>query len=214
VVERIAEARMMPANDEYVAVGTDPAVSTADSTAPPAAAGAASLEKVRDILFGQQMREVDRRFARLEERIAKEGRDLKLEIKQRLDAFEQFVKGETESLSDRLGQEQAERTEGDAKQARELADASRAFERRTTTLDEQQSKNQREVRQHLLDQHQRLSDDLRLKVDEVLAALAREAHELRHDKTDRQALASLLKEMAMRLTDEFKLPDDEASGNV
>ena len=36
--------------------------------------------------------------------------------------------------------------------------------------------------------------------------LARETKELRFEKTDRSALASLLTEMAMRLNDEFKLP--------
>jgi hypothetical protein len=207
---------MTPANDQVVAIGTDAAEPGVDANSLGSAAtgGAASLEKVRDILFGHQMREVDRRFARLEERIAKDTRDLKDEIRKRLDAFEQFVKGETESLANQARNEQSERAEGDAKQARELADATRAFERRTTMLDEQQAKNQREVRQQLLDQHQRLSDDLRQKVDEVLAALAREAHELRHDKTDRQALASLLKEMAMRLTDELRLPGDESRGHV
>jgi ketosteroid isomerase-like protein len=206
---------MTPAN-ESVAVGTEPADTITESAALSSAApgGAASLEKVRDILFGHQMREVDRRFARLEERIAKDSRDLKDEIKRRLDACEQFVKGETESLSGQLRTEQAERADSDAKQARELADTARAFERRTSTLDDQQSRNQREIRQQLLEQHQRLSDDLRQKVDEVLAALAREADELRHDKTDRQALAALLKEMAMRLTDEFRIPGDEGGGNV
>jgi hypothetical protein len=202
---------MTPANDQYIAVGTEAADSTTLSSA---TGGTASLEKVRDILFGNQMREVDRRFARLEERIAKDSRDLRDEIKRRLDAFEQFVKGETESLANQVRNEQVERADADAKQARELSETTRAFERRTATLDEQQSKNQREVRQQLLEQHQHLSDDLRQKVDEVLAALAREADELRHDKTDRQALASLLKEMAMRLTDEFKLPSDEGGGNV
>lgn len=207
---------MTPLKDPLVAVGTHVADDTAVSGVPDSAApgGAASLDKVRDILFGNQMRDVDRRFARLEERIAKDARDLKDEIRKRLDAFEQFVKGETESLSNQLRHEQTERTEGDAKQARELADATRAFERRTTTLDEQQSKNQREMRQQLLEQHQRVSDDLRQQVDEVLAALAREANELRHDKTDRQALAALLKEMAMRLTGEFQLPSAEGGGNV
>jgi DNA repair exonuclease SbcCD ATPase subunit len=204
----------MTPSDQSVAVGTEAADHTPESALNAATGGAASLDKVRDILFGHQMRDVDRRFARLEERMAKDARDLKDEIKRRLDAFEQFVKGETESLSSQVRNEQAERTEGDAKQARELADATRAFERRTTALDEQQSKNQREMRQQLLEQHQRLSDDLRQKVDELLAALAREAQELRHDKTDRQALASLLKEMAMRLTDEFQLPSGEGRGNV
>src|SRR5262245_36278718 len=39
-------------------------------------AGGASLDKVRDILFGVQMRDYERRFARLEERLLKDTSDL------------------------------------------------------------------------------------------------------------------------------------------
>jgi hypothetical protein len=175
--------------------------------------GAGNLEKVRDILFGNQMREVDRRFARLEERIIKETRDLKDDIKRRLDALEAYTIKETETLAGHIRQEQGDRVDANARLARDLADTAEAFERRSASLDEQRAKSQREIRQHILEQMQRLSEETRERIDEVLAALARETHELRHDKTDRMALASLLKEMAMRLTDEFRLPGDEDRGN-
>src|SRR5690349_16058116 len=58
-----------------------------DGAAPqPAADGTnpASLDKVRDILFGNQMRDVERRFARLEERLIKETADLKEDVRRRL----------------------------------------------------------------------------------------------------------------------------------
>ena len=177
------------------------------------AVGTGNLEKVRDILFGNQMREVDRRFLRLEERLLKETRDLKDDIKRRLDALEAHANRETETLAGQIRQEHGERIEGHARHARELADTAGAFERRTSAIDEQLAKGHRELRQQMLEQHQRLSDDIREKIDEVLAALARDAQELRNDKTDRLALASLFKEMAMRLTDEFKLPAAEGGGN-
>ena len=47
----------------------------------------------------------------------------------------------------------------------------------------------------------------------MLAALARETETLRADKTDRATLASLLTEMAMRLTDELRIPGAEDGGN-
>jgi DNA repair exonuclease SbcCD ATPase subunit len=206
---------MTSANDPFRAIGTD----TIDGVAEPLGAGSgdttgsANLEKVRDILFGNQMRDVERRFARLEERIAKDTRDLKDEIRNRLEAFELYVKQEAEALAEQARNEQTERSENDARLARDLADNTRAFERRAASLDELLSKHQRDVRQQMLEQHQRLTDDLRQKIDEVLAALAREAQELRDDKTDRRALASLLKEMAMRLTGEFRMPADEDRGN-
>jgi hypothetical protein len=171
--------------------------------------GTGNLEKVRDILFGHQMREVDRRFVRLEERLLKETRDLKDDIKRRLDALEAYANRESEALATQLRSEHAERVDAHTRLSRELADTAGAFERRTAALDEQLARGQREIRQLILEQQQRLGDDLRVKIDEVLAALDRESHELRHNKTDRAALAALLQEMAMRLTGEFTLPDEE-----
>ena len=203
---------MTAVNDPHTAA--DPAADTdADRVTATESPGTGNLEKVRDILFGNQMREVDRRFARLEERIIKETRDLKDDIKRRLDALEAHATKETETLAGDIRQERSDRVDGNARFARELADTAAAFERRSTSLDEQLAKGQREIRQQILEQQQRLSEDMRARIDDVLAALARETQELRNDKTDRTALASLLKEMAMRLTDEFRLPGAEDGGN-
>ena len=200
---------MITVNDQNTTLGSAPPDSSADPLAVADSPSAGNLEKVRDILFGNQMREVDRRFARLEERIVKETRDLKEDIKRRLDALETYATKETETLAGHIRQEQGDRVDANARLARELADAAGAFERRSANLDEQLAKGQREIRQHILEQEQRLSEDMRGRIDEVLAALARETHELRNDKTDRMALAALLKEMAMRLTNEFRLGDED-----
>jgi DNA anti-recombination protein RmuC len=203
---------MTAVNDQHTTLGTTPD-SDADRVTVVDSAGTGNLEKVRDILFGNQMREVDRRFARLEERIIKETRDLKEDIKRRLDALEAYTTKETETLAGHIRQEHNDRIDANARLTRELADTAGSFERRSAGLDEQLAKGQREIRQHILEQQQRLTEDMRGRIDKVLAALARETHELRNDKTDRMALASLLKEMAMRLTDEFRLPGDEDRGN-
>jgi hypothetical protein len=176
-------------------------------------AGGASLDKVRDILFGVQMRDYERRFARLEERLLKDTSDLKDEVKKRIDALDQYIRSETGSLGDRLKTEREERVEVAAEGMRELRESSRAHEKRSAQLDEQLSKSQRDLREQILDQHRRLSEEIRQKVDDVLASLAREAETLRADKTDRATLASLLTEMAMRLTDELRIPGAEDGGN-
>lgn len=199
---------MTAVNDQHVPLDTE-SPDAAARAAGDEPAGTGNLEKVRDILFGNQMREVDRRFLRLEERLLKETRDLKDDIKRRLDALEAYTNREADALAGQVRQEHAERVEAGAKLARELADTAGAFERRSAALDEQLAKGQRELRQALLEQQQRLSEEMRGQIDHVLAALAREANELRSDKTDRRALASLLKEMAMRLTDEFTLPGED-----
>lgn len=177
-------------------------------------ASGASLDKVRDILFGVQMRDYEKKIQRLEERFIKETADLKDDVKKRLAALEQFIKKETESLADRLKAEHDERSDGTKDLARELKETGRTFEKKTAHLDDQLAKSQRELRQHMLDQYQKLAEEIRVKTEDVLTRLAQESQELRTEKTDRAALASLLTEMAMRLNNEFKIPggDDDRNG--
>ena len=170
---------------------------------------AASIDKVRDILFGGQVREFDRRFSRLEERLLKETNDLKEHLKARLDALEKFTKKETESLAAKIKSEHDDRAEAHSTIARELKDTAKSLEKRTSALDDHQTKSQRELRQQILDQGQRLSEELRKRVDDVLARVASEAKQLRSDKADRATVAALLTEMALRLTGD-ELPGEDA----
>lgn len=172
-------------------------------------ADAASLDKVRDLLFGVHMRDNDRKFARLEERLAKETSDLREDMRKRLAAIEQVIRQEIESLSERLKAEQEERAKGDTDLARDLHEAARSLERRAGQLDDQMARGLRDLRQQLHDQHQAMSDDMRALADDFVARLTRESQELRGDKADRSALAALFTEMAMRLNDEFRLPAAE-----
>ena len=178
----------------------------ADAAATADDLGAGNIDKVRDILFGGQMRDYERRFARLEERLLHETTEMKEDVRKRLAAIEQFLKQEIESLADRLKAEHEERAEADKDLAREARDAAKAFEKKAGQLDDQISRAQRESRQQLLELHQRMTDELRQRTDEVLARLMQEATELRNDKTDRATLASLLTEMAMRLNNELQIP--------
>jgi hypothetical protein len=204
---------MITSKDEHSATtqeirgGKDDHASDADAT------GTGSIDKVRDILFGSHLREFERRFARLEERLVKETSDLKADVRSRLDALEAYAKHETESLAGQIRAEHEGRVESHGALSRDTAEAARSLERRAAALDEQLGKSQRDLRQQLLDQHQRLSEEIRSKTDEVLAALAREAQELRADKTDRATLASLLTEMALRLTNDFHIPGAEDARN-
>ena len=176
-------------------------------------AGAASIDKVRDILFGTQLREFDRRFARLEERLLKETNDLKEDLRSRLDALELYARKENDTLADQIKSEHDGRVEAAAGLSRELQEAAKGLERRSAALDEQLSKAQRELRQQILEQHQRLSDEIRKRADDLLAALARESRELRSDKADRTTLAALFNELAMRLTSDLGAAGAEDTRN-
>ena len=71
----------------------------------------ANVDKIRDILFGSQMRDYDKRFGRLEDRLIKDAESLREEMKKRFETLEAFVQKELESLGLRLKTEKSERAE-------------------------------------------------------------------------------------------------------
>jgi uncharacterized protein YoxC len=78
------------------------------------------------------------------------------------------------------------------------------LEKKITQFEEQNTNNQRELREQILNQSKNLQDDIQQKSQEILALLEREAQELRRDKTDRSHLAAIFAELAMRLNAESK----------
>mgnify|MGYP000629664237 CR=1 FL=1 len=100
----------------------DPAV---ESLAPPQEPRSAeSLDQVREILFGAQSREADRRIAAIEERITATASELREDFRQRCASLEAYIKKEVDSLAERLRGEQQKRSESLESltfEARELA---------------------------------------------------------------------------------------------
>ena len=166
-----------------------------DSEAP----GGENLEKVRELLFGSQLRDQDKRFARLEERIAKELSDLRDESRRRLDSLETYIKKEIQGLVERIKSEQTDRAEADKELVQEHRDSVKALEKRLNQVDERAGAIQRELRDEVLEQSKVLRDEMRTSHQDIAAAADRSTAELRADKVDRSTLAEVLTEMAVRL---------------
>src|SRR6266852_7408549 len=87
----------------------------------------ANVDKIRDILFGSNMREYEKRFARLEERLKKSSEALREDLKKRFDSLETYVREEMESLGQRLKTEKSERAESLKELTRESRDSSKSL---------------------------------------------------------------------------------------
>lgn len=168
-----------------------------------------NIDKIREILFGVQMRGYEKRFSRLEERLLKESTDLRDDTRKRFDALESFVKSELEALTERLQTEQRTRDDSIQNLSRELQGVGQALERKITQFDEQTTRVQRDLRQQILDQSKSLGEEIRQKYTELVALIERETAELGDAKTDRASLASLFSEVALRLNGDFKIPGSE-----
>jgi DNA repair exonuclease SbcCD ATPase subunit len=168
-----------------------------------------NIDKIRDILFGSNMRDYDARFSRLEEALMKEAAELRESSRRRFEALETYVRKEIDGLQSRLKTERDERSEASSQLSRELKDASEALSKKIRDLDDHGASVASDIRQEMLNQSRNVMDDLRARHDEISSLLERRFHELQHSKTDRAALAALLTEVAMRLNDEFRIPGAE-----
>jgi hypothetical protein len=167
---------------------------------------AGKVDRIRDILFGSQMRDYDGRFQRLEEHLAREATEVRAETQKRLDALERFIKGEVDSINSRAATEHGERCNATDKLGRDLAETARNLDTKINNLSEQTAKNLGELRELLLEQSKMLSAEIKEKHDQMKAGLDHEAAQIRGAMTGREALAEMLSEVALRLKNEFRVP--------
>lgn len=181
----------------------------------------AETERLRDILFGSQMEEYERRFADLRREIdrvlndwerAREAMDESREAqRERLDGFEREWRASHQALNHELDKV---RTQGPVLQnlvpqmrqlqvlingfGRELSDI-----RGSLTRENQELRALRSTVEQYRDQQERNLDTLkrekRLAEDELKDELRRVADRLGEEKTDRKVLAAILVELASRL---------------
>lgn len=162
-----------------------------------------SVDKIRDILFGHQMRDYEKRFARMEEHLLNEINDLREATSKQLESVETFIKKEIELLNQQLRAEQEHNAEAAKALSIDIDTNIRTVTRRIDKQDEKHSKDSQDLRQQLLDQSKSLSDQIRKKHQESAKALQSNVEELRSEKVDRSALAQLLVEMAVRMSDDL-----------
>ncbi|MBS0151489.1 MAG: hypothetical protein JSR31_11160 [Nitrospira sp.] len=165
----------------------------------PSASG--NLDKIRDILFGAQAREHDRRFAQLEQHLLREATDLRNDLKRRFEGLELYIKKEVESLTNRLSKEQDLRGESVTRLTQDLAHLAGIVEEKARRLEQQANHAQSHVLQQLTERINELADDVRIRHAETTSSLESAVRDLRAEKTDRAALSAILLEAAQRLSD-------------
>ncbi len=168
--------------------------------------GGGNLDQVREILFGAQSRGTDKRLARLEEELPKRVAEIREELKRGLANLETYARTEIDSLNERARAEGKERGKGLEDLGGKLDETAKSVRKEIAQLDEHATAAHRDLRQQLLDQAKRFDDEIQRRTDDLTAALQRAVEELRSEKADRKAVAGILHEVAMRLTDDLSLP--------
>jgi hypothetical protein len=159
-----------------------------------------SLDQVRDILFGGQMRMVDARMRGLEERLALENTTLRNDLSRRIADLEESSRTEFAAHAERLQAERTKRADDLKALSAEMKEALKNLERRHVQFEEAAAQADSEVRDQLLKQSAAFSAELARTSERLTTELDRAESALRADKVDISALAGSLTDMAARLT--------------
>lgn len=159
-----------------------------------------SLDQVRDILFGGQMRMVDARLQGLEARLQQEQTSMRAEFNRELAEIDATMKKGLAQLSEKLAAERTKRTEDLKALSTDVKELVKGLERRHQALEEAASQADAELRDHLLRQSAAQTADLAKAADRLSMQIELVATALQNEKLDTAAIASGLTDLANRLT--------------
>lgn len=153
-----------------------------------------NLDMVRNILFGEQIRENEKRLATLERFVKVWTNSVRDEMRKHMDNLNH----EVHLLQDMLDQEAKARME-------DTAIARKHFEQYSKSIDHLQRQLQSSetgLRQHLKQETDLLTDAIDQQRQELLAQIKQAAEQLRQDKADRKMIATLLDHVSHQLAGE------------
>ena len=172
-----------------------------------AAAVDGNVDKIREILFGGQMRDYEQRFADLEDRLTRHIDTMSRNIEKRVDRLDTYAKRELEKVNKQVKEERLARRKDGKDGAREFKEFSRQVETWYAELEEGLGEESQALRRSLQEQSEELSGMISDVHNELSKSLSGETRSLSEAKVAREDLAEMLAEMALRLKKDFKLPD-------
>jgi len=165
-----------------------------------------NVDKIRDILFGSQMRDYEQRLDVVEKRLAQNFERTARNLEKRIERLDGYARREVDKLTEQIRAERKDRSSENKKGASDLGELAEQVETWFAEVDEQLSQEAKDLRDSLHQQTEELTTQIRDVHEQVQASLQKEASELADAKLGREDMAALLTEVAMRLNKDFKLP--------
>ena len=167
-----------------------------------------NVDKIRQILFGGQMRDYEQRFELMEKRLTQNIERVAGNLESRLDRFDAYARRRIDKLSEQLKTEKIARTAENKKGIGELKNLINQVETWFAEVDEQLAKDAKDIRTEQIDQTEQLKVQIRKNQEQITTALQEKAEGLVDKTIAREDMASLLAEMAVRIGKDFKSSKD------
>jgi len=172
----------------------------------PGADGGGNVEQIRDILFGGQMRDYERRFQELNQRIEADLASMRADADKRFSTLEKRLDEQLDKLSKAQRQEVGDRNKAVDDLESRLMQAARSQRGELNTAIENVNHELSATDERLRGLLGELESLLKDQATRASQALGTAREELRGEKVGREDLAALFTEVAMRLQGQFDLP--------
>ena len=163
-------------------------------------ADAGSMDKIRDILFGNQARDYENRFIQMEEQLTREAADLRQELVKRIDTLESYIKQEIKDINQRIIRESQERSDTADAIRKEIKENVESLNKKLLNDEENLARKTTELREQILEQSKTLSAEILSKYEQTSTDLKKSAAALDDAKVNRSDLSGFFLEIAMRLS--------------
>jgi hypothetical protein len=158
------------------------------------------LSKVRDLLFGPQIKEQRDEIHRLEDQLARQGatlRELLEDLGKNLGTLERLIRCESNTALERCNTEARERKGADDLLTKRVEEIGLRLDARFSELEDRTKRAEREMRDHLLSQTKLLSEAITQHHEDAVRLVQDGLRELRASKLDKGALAATLVQIGM-----------------
>ena len=159
----------------------------------------ANVDKIRDILFGNQMRDYDRKFNQLEERIANDLANLRKENALQIESLQTFLESEVEILGGKLAAEEKNRIHEMDNMDGLIIKNVKQIEQKISDLGTSLETQSRDINQKMLKQSQDFNSELASQIEQTRKRLDDYRQDLSKGKVDKSALAEMLNSMALQI---------------
>ena len=161
--------------------------------------GTGELEKVRNILFGEQIRMYDDRIARLEERLKAELLGARTRIEDQVSALEEKMEERLSQIDKLLAAEGVSRSQDLESIKSELSALETTFSEHKESMDTEIKKMDASLRETIVTAASTVVHDFEEKTEILSNALEDSVNQLQKDKINRTQLSEMLAHIAKEL---------------
>lgn len=158
-----------------------------------------SLETIKEILVGENTRDMIKRIKALEEKLGRELSTVQAQLAHRIESLETFIRKEILVVRDDLRSEKSERVGAVEQATAELTRVSRGIEQKLGQANQSSSQQFHEAREQLNHQSRSLAEEIVRSNQAIYSEIERVVTSLESRKPDRQLLAAIFLRMASAL---------------